>query len=224
MADVLGRPLVVANAGVDLFADELERQGVRVDRVEWRPPRARRRGGARAPRARCRRDRARQRRGGRADRVRAPASRRRRPARDLLPASATGTLLHAGPPIDWADMSGPLRGAVIGAAVTRAWPATTRTPSALRRRGGEFEFGPVPRARRGRADGRRRQRVDAGVGDRERRARQPRVLHVQRRARQGAAVRRLRARGDRAARWLSDVLAPLLAGAPAASSRSTCGR
>ena len=38
MADVLGRPLVVANAGVDLFADELERQGVRVDRVEWRPP------------------------------------------------------------------------------------------------------------------------------------------------------------------------------------------
>ena len=38
MADLLGRPLAVANAGVDLFADELERQGVAVERVEWRPP------------------------------------------------------------------------------------------------------------------------------------------------------------------------------------------
>ena len=38
MADLLGRPLAVANAGVDLFADELARQQVRVERVEWRPP------------------------------------------------------------------------------------------------------------------------------------------------------------------------------------------
>ena len=38
MAELLGRPLAVANAGVDLFADELERQDVRVERVEWRPP------------------------------------------------------------------------------------------------------------------------------------------------------------------------------------------
>jgi hypothetical protein len=38
VADLLGLPLAVANAGVDLFADELERQDVRVERVEWRPP------------------------------------------------------------------------------------------------------------------------------------------------------------------------------------------
>src|SRR4051794_41666897 len=38
VADLLGRPIAVANAGVDLFADELERQGVPVERVEWRPP------------------------------------------------------------------------------------------------------------------------------------------------------------------------------------------
>ena len=38
MTELLGRPLAVANAGVDLFADELERQDVRVERVEWRPP------------------------------------------------------------------------------------------------------------------------------------------------------------------------------------------
>ena len=38
MNGLLGRPLRVANAGVELFADELERQGAEVTRVEWRPP------------------------------------------------------------------------------------------------------------------------------------------------------------------------------------------
>src|SRR4051812_49504150 len=38
VAELLGRPIAVANAGVDLFADELERQDVPVERVEWRPP------------------------------------------------------------------------------------------------------------------------------------------------------------------------------------------
>ena len=36
-------------------------------------------------------------------------------ARDVIPALAEGTFLHAGPPIAWDDCSGPLRGALIGA-------------------------------------------------------------------------------------------------------------
>ena len=36
-------------------------------------------------------------------------------ARDVLPGMGSRTFLHAGPPIEWADMSGPLRGAIIGA-------------------------------------------------------------------------------------------------------------
>ncbi len=36
-------------------------------------------------------------------------------AREVIPGMTEDTLLHAGPPIDWARMSGPLRGAVIGA-------------------------------------------------------------------------------------------------------------
>jgi hypothetical protein len=36
-------------------------------------------------------------------------------ARDVIPGMAEDLLLHAGPPIDWARASGPLRGAVIGA-------------------------------------------------------------------------------------------------------------
>src|SRR4051794_24957634 len=36
--ELLGRPIAVANVGVELFAGELERQGVGVERVGWRPP------------------------------------------------------------------------------------------------------------------------------------------------------------------------------------------
>jgi hypothetical protein len=37
------------------------------------------------------------------------------PARDVIPGMRDNLILHAGPPIEWARMSGPLRGAVIGA-------------------------------------------------------------------------------------------------------------
>ena len=36
-------------------------------------------------------------------------------ARDVIPGMKDNLFLHAGPPIEWARMSGPLRGAVIGA-------------------------------------------------------------------------------------------------------------
>ena len=35
---LLGRPLKVINVGLDGFAEELERQGVAVVRLDWRPP------------------------------------------------------------------------------------------------------------------------------------------------------------------------------------------
>ena len=38
-----------------------------------------------------------------------------RPARDVIPGMRDNLLLHAGPPITWDRMSGPLKGAVIGA-------------------------------------------------------------------------------------------------------------
>jgi uncharacterized protein DUF1116 len=37
------------------------------------------------------------------------------PARDVMPSMKDNLFLHAGPPIEWARMSGPLRGAIIGA-------------------------------------------------------------------------------------------------------------
>src|SRR5215208_1780531 len=38
-------------------------------------------------------------------------------ARDVIPGMRDGLLLHAGPPIEWERMSGPLRGAVTGALI-----------------------------------------------------------------------------------------------------------
>ncbi|MCZ7672196.1 MAG: hypothetical protein M5U34_36250 [Chloroflexi bacterium] len=38
-------------------------------------------------------------------------------ARDVIPGMRENLLLHAGPPIGWERMSGPLRGAVIGALI-----------------------------------------------------------------------------------------------------------
>jgi hypothetical protein len=40
VSGLLGRPLKAVNAGVELFADELERQQAEVARVEWRAPAA----------------------------------------------------------------------------------------------------------------------------------------------------------------------------------------
>ena len=141
MADLLGRPLAVANAGVDLFADELERQGVPVERVAWRPPEP----GTADALARLALEAA------AIARANDEAVQRlddAQPllvgvgvARDLLADMGERTILHAGPPIGWDDMSGPLRGAVIGAAVHEGL-ASDRDDAARRAAAGEFEFAP----------------------------------------------------------------------------------
>ena len=46
------------------------------------------------------------------------------PAREAIPELHDKMLLHAGPPIEWADTSGPLRGAVIGALLYEKWADT----------------------------------------------------------------------------------------------------
>jgi uncharacterized protein DUF1116 len=141
VADLLGRPLAVANAGVDLFADELERQGVPVERVVWRPPEpgtghALAELALQAAAIAEANDEA-------VKRIDAaqPMLVGVGTARDLLPDIGDRTILHAGPPIGWADMSGPLRGAVLGAAVYEGL-AVDLEDAERRAAAGEFEFGP----------------------------------------------------------------------------------
>ena len=108
-------PTQVVTAGIAGFADDLAAQGVAVTRVDWRPPPP----GTEGDLA----DVALDRRRGEANAV---AVQRMlaagcelvdvRPAREVL-GLAAGQFLHAGPPIGWERASGPLRGALIGAAL-----------------------------------------------------------------------------------------------------------
>ena len=62
-------------------------------------------------------------------------------AEELIPELGERVLLHAGPPIDWAQMCGPLRGAVAGAIVYEGWAPDLDAATALAA-GGCIEFHP----------------------------------------------------------------------------------
>lgn len=53
------------------------------------------------------------------------------PARDLLPQLGAATILHAGPPVAWEAMCGPMQGAVIGAVHYEGWAADLTSAQAL---------------------------------------------------------------------------------------------
>jgi len=59
------------------------------------------------------------------------------PARDVIAGLGGGErrLLHAGPPIAWETMCGPMQGAIVGAILARTGPATRAPPSRWRHRG-----------------------------------------------------------------------------------------
>jgi len=60
-------------------------------------------------------------------------------ARDVIPGMKDNLFLHAGPPIEWARMSGPLRGAMIGAMLFEELAADETEATAMIERG-EVEF------------------------------------------------------------------------------------
>jgi len=131
----------VASVGVELFAGELERFGVDVQRVQWQPPVP----GTGEALGRLSR-RARQMGAGNdaaIDRLQAarPEISGIGAASDVIDGMSPTTFLHAGPPIEWPDMSGPLRGAIMGAAVYEGL-ASDPEDAARRAAAGEFEFVP----------------------------------------------------------------------------------
>lgn len=109
----------VINIGADLLADALDAQGVPVTRVAWRPPAGDQRSLMKlladpavdeANRLAVEQMLAAQ-----------PVIDDVLPAREVIPAFQQRTLLHAGPPITWERMCGPMRGAVIGACLYEGW-------------------------------------------------------------------------------------------------------
>ncbi len=132
------------NIGLASFAETLRSAGVPVVQVDWRPP-------AQADPVRGRKlaqlignplvDQANATAVGRMLAVQ-PMLTNVQVAGELLPELRSGRLLlHAGPPIDWERMSGPMRAAVAGAAILEGWASTPEEAEKEAARGG-IEFSP----------------------------------------------------------------------------------
>ncbi|GAC1318196.1 MAG: DUF1116 domain-containing protein [Chloroflexota bacterium] len=116
MTELLSGGLEVVSVGAPLFADDLVAQGVKVARVDWRPPADGDAAITQALRDVWRSE---------VEAANAAAIRRVldaqqflvdvRPAGEVIPGLERDMVLHAGPPIDFANMSAPVRAAAIGA-------------------------------------------------------------------------------------------------------------
>jgi hypothetical protein len=121
LRDLLIRDVRVVTAGTAVLADALAEQAVPVEAVDWRPP-----AGSPGDLAAVMGDRRRP--AADAEAVRRMLSARPhlvdvRPAREVL-GLERGTFLHAGPPLTWDRASGPMRGALIGAALSEGLAGT----------------------------------------------------------------------------------------------------
>ncbi len=133
-APLLEEPRAIVTAGLSLFDEALAAQAVPVTAVQWQPPAS----GSEAALAAIAAD-------ARTPDANAEAVRRLTSARanwvDVARAGdvlelGRGEFLHAGPPIEWKDASGPLRGALLGAMVYERLAATVDDAERIAARGG----------------------------------------------------------------------------------------
>jgi hypothetical protein len=151
---LLDRTGTIVNVGIETFADAIRTTGGDALHVDWKPPGG---GDARVAWALAQLttdpdDPASP--GATVDRANRKAIARLtaatpklsaiRTARDVWP-DLGRTLLHAGPPIEWPRMCGPMQGAVIGAALYEGWAAGADEAMALAERGG-IRFAPCHHA------------------------------------------------------------------------------
>jgi hypothetical protein len=137
---LLDQPLHAVAVGADLFADTLRAQGVPVEAVDWRPPLDLLDGALGRLLDDPAIEAANQAAVARLLAVR-PALVDVRPAGEAIPGMTPRTLLHAGPPLAWDAMCGPMRGAIVGALI---YEGLADTPDAAERlaASGEIEFAP----------------------------------------------------------------------------------
>jgi hypothetical protein len=140
-SSVLIDGVTAASVGIDLFARELERQHVPVQQLDWAP----------VPEQHVETLRKLVTAAGRIHEANDEAVRRLKEAApyvvgagtrsDLLPDVDAMTFLHAGPPVDWHDMCGAMRGAVVGAILFEGL-ADSPEEARLRADRGKFRFLP----------------------------------------------------------------------------------
>jgi hypothetical protein len=137
--DLFGKPLSVVNVGLAGMAQPMERQGVPVVDVDWRPP------AEGVQRLRITRS------GVDIDEANEEVVRRIKQgravlvgmgiAKDVIPGYHDRLFLHAGPPVTWERMCGPMRGAVMGALIYEGIAADDAEAEQIAS-SGEIEFAP----------------------------------------------------------------------------------
>lgn len=121
--DLFHRDLKVINVGLPSFADAIAGAGGAVQQVQWAPPaQGDRAVGAALARLVNNADvEAGNRRAYAAYLASQPVLEGIGLAKNELPGMRRRMILHAGPPIEWAKMCGPMRGAVLGAILFEGW-------------------------------------------------------------------------------------------------------
>ncbi|HYN32850.1 MAG TPA: DUF1116 domain-containing protein [Ilumatobacteraceae bacterium] len=145
MNDLFDTDLRVVNIGLPGFADNLVRAGGQATRLAWRPP-----AGGDVDTGRTLADLVNDPAIEEANRIAFGRYLEAQPvlvdvqlARDAIPALAgERRVLHAGPPIAWADMCGPVQGAIAGAIVYEGWADSPEQAAALAA-AGEVSYGPA---------------------------------------------------------------------------------
>ena len=123
MSALFSRPLSVLNAGLASFADAIAQRGGKAVQIDWAPPASGNRGIGEAlarlvgrPAVETANARASGLYLGAQPKLSGIGS-----ARDALPGMERRMILHAGPPIAWKRMCGPMQGAIAGAIVYEGW-------------------------------------------------------------------------------------------------------
>lgn len=143
MPSLLQSQLAVVNVGLSRFAEAISAAGGLVKHLEWTPPARGNRDTGMAL-ARLIKHPVVEQANGQAFAAFlavSPVLRGIGRARDVLPEMDSRTVLHAGPPIDWRRMCGPMQGAIVGAILHEGWApdaASARTLAAA----GEIKFAP----------------------------------------------------------------------------------
>jgi len=143
---LLTEPLRVVNVGLQGFSEDLRSQQVPVVDVDWSPPAA---GDPKLADLLSRLDS-----GSVGDEIKKANSEALKrmlsaepvlvdviPAGEAIPSLGERMILHAGPPIGWDRMCGPMRGAIAGIAVFEGWAPDLATAEELASKG-EFDFHP----------------------------------------------------------------------------------
>ncbi len=133
MPTLFEEELQVVNVGLPAFADAIRAAGGSALQVDWQPPGPGDPAVARklAPLINEPRIEAANRKAFDAYLAAQPVLEGIGPARAHVPGLGERMILHAGPPIAWADMCGPMQGAIVGAILYEGWAGDAQAAEAL---------------------------------------------------------------------------------------------